>query len=343
MFQLWQRAAWGLLLFASAASAYAQETSWADSMFERTSVDFGSVAKGADTKQRLAFTNKFKETVHVQSVAASCGCISPRLLNDTLASRETGYIELSLNTIQHQGEKNVFVTVTVDAPYYASVRIPIHAFIRTDVVITPGAAQFGSVSKGSSQERKVQIAYAGRENWRITNYSCKNPHLAVKFSELGRGIGRVDYEMSVSLKPTAPVGDLREQIVLFTDDPGNPQVPVIVEARIEPEYTVSPEVVSFGEVAPGQRKTINVVVRGRRPFQIQKVESEKAVGAFEVRMPADPKLIHIIPLTLIAPAQQGSINERFSLSIKEVGEPITFRVVGKIVGQTLTQNRPLAH
>lgn len=335
MFRNWQRTIWGLLVVASTTTVSAQDTSWAEKVLDRNKIDFGVVAAGSETKLRIGLRNGYQEALHIQAVRPSCGCISVKHYTDTLNSRDQGYIELQLDTIGHRGQKNVSVTVVFDQPQYAEVRIPIAAYIRTDVVMTPGSAQFGAVPKGSPHEKKLSLAYAGRPDWRITGVSSKNPHITCKPVEISRGGGRVDYEVAISIKSSAPVGDLREQIVLLTDDAGNPQVPVIVEAKIESEFS-GPEVVSFGVVPAGDRQTKNVIIRGRRPFQVQKVESEKSVGTFEVRLPKEPKNFHIIPLTLI-PSQPGEINEKFTLTIKDTNETIQFVVRGKVLGQTASQ------
>src|SRR5262249_48241614 len=156
-------------------------------------------------------------------------------------------------------------------------------------VLTPGSAEFGAVGKGTDTERKIDVAYAGRQNWAIKNVISKNPHVAARVAETRRDGGRVNYDLFVTLKGTAPAGELREQLIIITDDAPNPQVPVPIEARVESEYSVSPELVDFGTLTPGARKTMNVVVRGRKPFSIEKVESEKSAGRFEVRLPQDAR------------------------------------------------------
>lgn len=339
MFRFWQRAAWGLLVIATASSSvvYAQDPSgqYMSRVFEKTSVNFGTVASHAETRLRIPIRNTYKEPLHIQNVSTSCGCISARVSTDTLASLETGYLELTLDTIRHNGQKNVKAFVSFDAPVNETITIPVSAYIRTDIQLEPGSSQFGHISKGSPEERKVRIQYGGgRDTWRITHIVCKNPNIEPKVVEMNRGYGRVEYELSIKLKANTPVGDLRDQIVLVTDDASSPNLPIIVEGRVEPEYMVSPHDVPFGTLAPGQRRTINIVVRGRKPFQIQRVESEKLAGVFEVRMPqeAKAKLIHVIPLTMIAPANQGEVDEKFTLTIKDVNEPVHFRVLGKVVG-----------
>jgi len=319
-----------VVLFLCTSSVHAQQ--WATDMFEKTNHDFGVVARGSDARYRLNFTNKYQQAVHVARVQTSCGCTAAKPSKDTLQSRETAYIEITMDTKKFTHEKDSSVTVVFDAPQHAEVRIPIKAYIRTDVVLTPGGVEFGGVVKGSDTERKVNISYAGRENWQIRNVVCKNPHLTAAVTETSRGGGRVTYDLLVTLKSTASIGDVRELIFLVTDDAGNPYVPVMVEGKVEAEYIINPDVVTFGTLAPGEKKTVNVVVRGRKPFAIEKIESEKTAGTFEVRLPMEPRPIHILPLTVIAPKEPGMLDEQFTITIAGTSEPVVFKALGKVSG-----------
>ena len=40
-------------------------------------------------------------------------------------------------------------------------------------------------------------------------------------------------------------------------------IPVLVSARIEPEFVINPDIVSFGNLKPGEKKTVNVVSDSR--------------------------------------------------------------------------------
>src|SRR5262249_45979840 len=111
----------------------------------------------------------------------------------------------------------------------------------------------------------------------------------------------------------------------------NPSIPVLVEARVEPEFSISPDLVPFGTLAPGERKTLNIVARGKRPFTIEKIESERTAGVFEVRLPKDSKTIHVLPLTMIGPAEPGTVSEEFTVTLGGTPDPVTFKVFGKVV------------
>jgi hypothetical protein len=323
----------GLLLAFGGSVASAQEATWAEKMFEKRDHDFGVVARGADSKYRLQLTNKYAQAVHIASVTTSCGCTAAKPSKDTLASRETAYIEIVMDTKKFTHDKNSSVTVVIDQPQYAEVRIPIHAYIRTDVVLAPGGAEFGPITRGSDETRKISIAYAGRGNWKIKDVISKNPNVTAKFVETHRDAANVNYDLSVVVKGSAPLGELRDQLTIVTDDAGNPYIPVLIEGKVEPEYVVT-EVVAFGNLTPGEKKTMNVMVRGKNPFLIEKIESEKTSAVFEVRMPQEAKKLHVLPLTLVAPTEPGTLEEDFTVTIQGSSEHVTFKARGKIVQPT---------
>jgi len=314
---------WGL-------EANAQTSDWAEKMFDKLNHDFGVVARGADARYRLKLTNKYKESVHIASVTTSCGCTAAKPSKDLLVSLESAYIEITMDTRKFQHEKNSSVTVVIDKPLHAEVRIPIKAYIRTDVVLTPGGAEFGGVAKGTDWERTIAVAYAGRGDWKIKDVISKNPNVTAKVVETRRDATNVNYDLKVTLKGTAPLGELRDQLTLVTDDAGNPYVPILVAARVEAEYSVSPDTVTFGTLNPGERKSMNVVVRGKKPFLIEKIESDKTSGMFEVRMPTEAKTVHLLPLTMIAPGEAGTVSEGFTVTISGSSETLTFKAFGKV-------------
>jgi hypothetical protein len=326
-------------------SAFAQDQyQWARDMFKESRHDFGVVAKNSVTKHRFVFTNKYKETVHVASVTTSCGCSGARASQDTLQSNESAYIEVTMNTEKFVNiQKNSTITVTFDRPFTAVVTLSVSFFARTDVLLTPGIAQFGSVAKGNQKTLRLDVAYAGRSTWKITDVVCRNPNLKTELKETIRdGLGRVNYDLNITLKDTAPLGEVLDHIRLKTDDPANPEVVVLVEGRVESEYTVQPSLVTFGNVPAGQKKTVNVVVRGRKPFKIAGIESEKS-NFFSVSgdaLKAGGKALYALPITLNAPGDSVSIDELFTVSIEGVQEPLTFRVLAKVVNSNPASTSP---
>ncbi|MGH7202521.1 MAG: DUF1573 domain-containing protein, partial [Planctomycetaceae bacterium] len=140
-----------------------------------------------------------------------------------------------------------------------------------------------------------------------------------------------NYALTVTVAASAPVGVLRQQITLVTDDQSSPHVPLLVEGRVEEDITVATPIVSLGTLTPGTDKTVRVVLRGRKPFTIESVECETDRECFKVRLPRAASTVHVLPLTVIPPSEPGPFTEQFTVTIAGRNEPITFRAQGRIV------------
>lgn len=328
---------WGLtavlatLLMQANLFAAGQSTEWAMKMFEETSHNFGVVARGSDVQHRIKVTNIYEETVHISSVKTSCGCTAAKPSQDTLQSLETAYIEIVMDTKKFTRQKDSSVIITFDAPQHAEVRIPISAYIRTDVVTEPGSVNFGTIDQGAGAVRTIDINYAGRPDWKVVGVENLPDYLTAETQEVSRNAQGVHYTLKVSLNSNTPVGSFRGLINLITDDASNPRVPLLVEGDVASDIVVNPGVVSLGVLSPGQQKTVNVVIRGKKPFKIGKVECETDLNAFQVQMPQDEKMVHVLPLTISTPEGAGTLVEQFTVTIDGREELVTFKAMCKVV------------
>ena len=186
----------------------------------------------------------------------------------------------------------------------------------------------------SKNEKKQQLCSV-RNNlykiWRIKSVESTNEFITAQVVETSRADGRVGYNLEVLVSKQAPAGRLRTQVTLITDDGKNPRVPVLVDANVEADLTVIPPIVSLGVLKPGQQQRRSVVLRGRKPFAIEKIEADSNSGAFRIKLPKTPKKIHVLPLTFTAPEKAGPVSETFTVTIPGRPEPVTFRASGKIV------------
>lgn len=325
-----------LSMQATAQSAGDDELNWAEKMFSELSYDFGNIARGADARHIIEVKNLYQETVRITNVGTTCGCTAAEPDVRELATHEVARIEVQMNTVKFMRRKdsNVDVTLTYAGGSARTVRIPITAYIRPDVVLDPGTAQFGSVEIGQGGERAIAIAYAGQLDWRITDVAAQSDFLTTELVETSRTTGRVNYRLTIRLAPDAPEGTLHEQVLLSTNDPRSPQVPVIVEGAVVPDIIVNPSVLAMGSLQPGVEKTLSVVVRGRRPFSIDAIECESDRDCFKVRLNSQVRSVHVVPLTVTPPDTPGEFTEQFYLSISGRDEPVVFTAEGLIVGES---------
>ena len=305
-------AAW---LASSAAPACGQE--WAQKMFQVTSHNFGTVAKGSKTEYRFVFRNIYKEDVHVVGVRTSCGCTSPQVTKKDVKTHETSEVVATFNTRTFLGQHGATLTVTFDKPFYAEVQLRVAGNIRGDVTFDPPFIDLGNVDLGKGAERRVRVTRVGGTPWQIKDVRSVNPNFEVQLSQPTRSSGQTAYDLTMRLKPAAPAGYVKGQLILVTDDPRAAQIPMDVEGRVVAEVTVSPQLLALGQVQPGGTVTKNVVVRANREFSITGIHCEDGCLSCEPR--TTPAKVHILPITFQAGAASGRIERQLRIAT-DLGE-----------------------
>lgn len=311
-------------------------------------VEFGSVAKGADTLVRVVVKNVFNEEIQITNLKSGCSCVSWDEVKNSavpaivIPSGQQRVLTLKMDTVRFDGERKAKATIFLMDTVHrqtTAVEFPVTAFIRPDIVMTPGSVNFGTIAVGSGAERKVDIHYAGRNNWKITQTKVTNPNLAAVVKELPRlNDGQVKYELLVTLKPDAPAGIVRDQLVMLTDDANNPQISVVVEAIVEADVTITD--LQFGALAAGQSKAVNLVIRAGKPFKIEELYREKKANAklpddaFRVKLSTKIATLQTLPVTFIAPDVPGAFEEVFYVKIADRPQPIPFKARVRILEQT---------
>ncbi len=299
-------------MLALACAPPVQAEDWAAKMFTSGRHDFGKVARGAKCEYHFKFHNPYVEDVHVASVRSSCGCTTPKVTQQTLKTYDEASIIAHFNTDQFTGQRGATLTVTFDKPFYAEVQLQVSGYIRSDIVLSPSGVDFGTLDVGHGAERTLDVSYAGRADWRIVGAAGTSEYLTADIQETGRGGGYVKYRLNVRLKPGAPAGFLRDQIVLRTSDARAPELPIDVEGKVAAPLTISPGSLFLGVVQPGQKVTKQIVVQGRKPFAVTGVSADQS--CFEFKTPdAAKKMVHLVPITFTAGSAPGNVSYRIKI------------------------------
>ena len=302
-------------LLSSGAPAYGQ--AWARNMLATETHDFGVVARGAKAEFAFVLTNHYQEEVRIAGVRTTCGCTTPRVETKTLKSLEQSAIVASYNTRSFSGARSATITVLIDRPYRAEVRLQVSGFIRTDVVVQPGLVDFGELEQGASARRSVEVLYAGRDDWRIVNVGTDSPHLQVAVNETLRRSGRVSYELAVTLSPSAPSGYLRSSVWLETNDQQQRKIHVVVAGRVMSPLTVSPGTLFLGDIQPRRATTGKLVVRGKEPFVIKGIHCPH--DGFTFAYSNQKKRLHLVRVTFEAQQQLGKVIEQIRVDSDLLG------------------------
>jgi hypothetical protein len=258
------------MLITAAASA---QTNWAEKLFpDGITHDFGTIPAGTQLYHRFKMVNIYAVPLEI-SQRVGCACVSVTPSTNVLQPKEEGYLDVTMDARRFRNRKKVNIYFSVGPEYISSATLYVSANSRSDVVLNPGEVSFGVVSSSQSPApQTIDVEYAGVLNWQVTEIVKHSAPVEATFKELYRRPNQVGYRVTVSLKPNAPPGSLKHELLLKTNDPASPLVPILVEASVQAGLTAVPSALSMGNIKVGESVSKKVIVRGSKPFRILAVD-----------------------------------------------------------------------
>lgn len=177
---------------------------------------------------------------------------------------------------------------------------------------------FGTVKEGANATAIADIDYAGRSDWQILEVISQDPFLTASVQEQGRSGGRVKYRVSAALGADAPSGLLQTELIFKTNDRNLTRIPFRVNANVQAEIAVTPQMMALGNIHPGDSIKQVVIVRGYMPFLITDVNSTDFDVKFEPVTEAKP--LHTLPLTLSPKNGSGEVKGKIFVKTNLPGE-----------------------
>jgi len=334
-----------LVVIGTLAASPALAEAWVAKMFEKQEHNFGTVARGADTVHRFAAKNIYKQDIELLSVRSSCGCTTPSIEKKVLKTGDVGYVTATFNTRTFTGLHGATLTVEVrwndnGAWRRGETQLRVNGNIRGDVVFKPGAIRFDRVDQGRISEQKVEVAYAGRSDWKIVDVRGVSDHLEVEMTQKQRTSGRAAYDLLVRLKDSAPAGYFNEQLVMVTNDEQNPRIPVHISGRVVPAISIAPESLLLGDVARGGKVSKKVIVRGRQPFRILSVQCDDE-ECFEFRTSDEASQRHVVEIVFNANKDPGAVKQTIHVATDLGGDfNATLTAYARVVPAALDSTEP---
>jgi Protein of unknown function (DUF1573) len=311
----------GVVMVGGLAGAVRAE-SWPDTLFTERSHDFGPVPRGGIVRHPFVLTNHLTVPIQVLNLRVSCGCTSGTASAKLVPPGKSAIIEAQMDTRNFVGRKSTTLFVSVLAGGRESeIGLGVSSLILSDVVLNPGAVDFGTVGRGQTPAQVLTIDRVGKPDWKVVRMVSASKVLNASLQETKRSNGEVGYRLNVSIKPEVAAGIVRDEIRLVTNDPETPGIPILVTAQIQGDLSATPTLLPLGDVTSAAGVQGRYIVRGSKPFAIAKVEGTG--DGFELKA-ADStrKPLHVLTLTY-NPALRTSRGDQVK----------TFRIVTDLPGE----------
>lgn len=293
------------LLLTSCIVAPSHGQEWARKMFEEFAHDFGEVKKGELPEFRFTVKNIYNEDINIARVFSSCGCTQVSVSKRNLKTWETADIVCRFNSKPFNGFKQATVTVQFGPPMSGEVQLMVKGTIVSDISLYPESIDFGQVSRGKAPVFRTTITGPEGIPFKIMDIKSTFAHVGVSLGNPARIGNRIQYTMQTQLKDSAPEGFSQGELFIVVDDNGRPrQIPLKFNAKMASALKISPSVLVFNNVKPGEQVTEKVVLRADDPFKVTDVKCRtKAFRVAESK--SGLKKTHVLEITYTGESTPG--------------------------------------
>jgi hypothetical protein len=306
-----------------ATAAQGQDLAWVASALPERAYDFGTVARGSQIRHAFPLVNRSDAEIRIVDWRTKCGCTNVRVGAKIIPPGTQTTIEATIDTTKFLGYKPSGLTLIFDRPAFAEVDLNLTCFIRGDLLMTPGQIDFGIVRRSEKMPpASLTLTYAGgRSEWEVLKMKTQSNKIKAELRELNRTAdGQINYSLTANLQPGIANGYFRDEITLITNDQPSLAIPISVVANIQSAVSVTPSIINFGGVHPGDTVSKTVLVRSSQPFSITKLTASQ--GALQ---PADSETtarpVHQLKLTFKAPVENGPHHATVSIETNIKDEP----------------------
>ena len=238
--------------------------------------NFGEVPHGTICVQKFTITNIYDVPMQITEVRKSCTCLDYVPMLKTLKPNETADFTVTMNSGKFAGLNTQTFYVTFGPNFVSTAVIRVTATSRADVSINPGNVSFGVVPQGTRASQSLSIKYSGRSrDWKLTDVVPVQGPFEVKLNEVSRGgllKGGAEYQVDVTIKPSAASGPISEQISIKTNDATHPIVQLMVTGTITAPLEIAPNKIRLDPVPIGQSTGQRVSIRAAKPFKVLGVD-----------------------------------------------------------------------
>jgi hypothetical protein len=180
----------------------------------------------------FSFKNLGKYPAVITNLEPSCGCLHPKLAKRAYMPGEECEFSLSvLTTHQTSGPHEYTLKIDYKDPEPRSVTVGFKLVVRGDVRVIPRSAEFWQNGLAATEKTFV-VTDMRPKPFRVTTATCRSPLIKVKLEDpIDDPEGGRETNISITVAAQVPEKGVDTAVMLTTDDPRFPQIPIPIWIR----------------------------------------------------------------------------------------------------------------
>jgi hypothetical protein len=195
-------------------------------VFSPKRVDFGTVNREKPTAKQVYVDSM----VDVKSVHCDLPFVSAGVSESADEQHTAHVVSISLKPEVPIGSFSGKLIIETGHPTDPTLEVPLSGTVIGGVQCSVDSLFFGTVRKGASKKLKMTVRPAAGRSVRVESVKNLSEHLSVKLVPITEG---KEYRVVVQLLRDAPPGYYEGNILIKTDDPGQPEIRVPAYALVQ--------------------------------------------------------------------------------------------------------------
>jgi hypothetical protein len=231
-----------VLGFESAPDEPKESNEWPATAFDTTECDFGTIPMGCTCRKTITITNRRSDLMQLQLLSRSwqeCWVRKPE--KTALMPGESTKLDVWITTSRWRtGDVKSRLDLGLFGAESASFSLTFTRHVRKDLFCHPGWFDLGALKQGCQILKTIHVTHFGDSEWKVTSASCISELLDLSLKETERvrvddGRTKVQYAVTVSLRPDTPLSEINARVTLETNDEEAEQIELLVDGVIAKE------------------------------------------------------------------------------------------------------------
>jgi len=190
-------------------------------------IDLGRVRQGGDAANALQVQFAGQHAYRILRVETNSTHVSATFEETYRQAGRAGYtIKTRLSKTAPAGQLREQIQVVLDHPTMPTFTLDVKAHVTHSLQAEPDSVFFGFVAPNVALERTVRVR--GDRPFRVTRFSSSSGRVKVR----APGAAAQEHTITIVLHTGASVGNVRDDVKLYTDTPGQPPLALTVYANV---------------------------------------------------------------------------------------------------------------
>ena len=201
--------------------------------------DFGTIREGDSITHTFQITNRSDQPLLIKSIIPGCGCVRVKYSQDAILPGVGVLVAVTFLSEGFSGPVRTAIRIALDSPQISHIDLVLQGNVRAALTVKPERILFPDIiqSRGSDVQEVVVTGI------RSADFTVRSLARSVSISNTSRSGEKISF--GVQIAPDAPVGELRERIVVREAGTKGRSAIIPVFAIVKPALELSRTTITF--------------------------------------------------------------------------------------------------